>query len=450
MKTKRINYILLISDIFAILAAYFSAVFLRIGNPVNITLDTKFIISFIFLCIIVLISNYIFGLYDSVIIAFNFDSLILYSFSFIFIIIAGIIIFYIKPFVIGRRVFLYFLLYLSLLSTALRLLIFKIAYSILLRQNILFFGTEKECKELSKILSRYNEYDLVGVTKNKGLNADDFILNKSNTDKLFREKLEKADIIVIGDYRIDKELARELIEKRLNGKRIFDFSSFYEMLAQKVPIKLLDDEWFLICPGFEKVGDGFYSKVKRIVDVAVSTILLIISSPIFLIIPIIIKISSRGPIFYVQERCGLDEKRFKLMKFRTMVNNAEENGPQWASENDPRVTRVGKILRKLRLDELPQLINVLKGDMSLIGPRPERDYFIRELKAKIPYYSLRFYVKPGITGWAQINYRYGASLEDAIEKLAYDLYYIKNMSFLLDISIILKTIRVVLLGHGAR
>jgi exopolysaccharide biosynthesis polyprenyl glycosylphosphotransferase len=213
---------------------------------------------------------------------------------------------------------------------------------------------------------------------------------------------------------------------------------------------LLEDEWFLICPGFEKVGDGFYSKVKRIVDVAISTILLIITSPLFLIITIIIKISSRGPIFYVQERSGLDEKRFKLIKFRTMVNNAEENGPQWASENDPRVTRVGKILRKLRLDELPQLINVLKGDMSLIGPRPERDYFIRELKAKIPYYSLRFYVKPGITGWAQINYRYGASLEDAIEKLAYDIYYIKNMSLLLDISIILKTIRVVLLGYGAR
>jgi exopolysaccharide biosynthesis polyprenyl glycosylphosphotransferase len=217
-----------------------------------------------------------------------------------------------------------------------------------------------------------------------------------------------------------------------------------------LPIKLLEDEWFLICPGFEKVGDGFYSKVKRIVDVAISTILLIITSPLFLIIPIIIKISSRGPIFYVQERSGLDEKRFKLIKFRTMVNNAEENGPQWASENDPRVTRVGKILRKLRLDELPQLINVLKGDMSLIGPRPERDNFIRELKTKIRYYSLRFYVKPGITGWAQINYRYGASLEDAIEKLAYDLYYIKNMSLLLDISIILKTIRVVLLGHGAR
>jgi len=450
MKTKRINHILLLSDIFAILAAFFTAIFLRIGNPTNILLDNKFILTFILLGIIVLISNYIFGLYDSVIVAFNFDSLILYSFSFIFIIIAGIIIFYIKPFVIGRGIFLYFLICLSILSTAFRFLIFKIAYSILTRQNILFLGTEKEYEELSKILLRYNEYDLVHVTENKALNANYYILNQSNTEELLREKLEKADIIVIGDYRVNKELARELIEKRLNGKKIFDYSTFYETLAKKLPIKLLEDEWFLICPGFEKVGDGFYSKVKRIVDVAISTILLIITSPLFLIIPIIIKISSRGPIFYVQERSGLDEKRFKLIKFRTMVNNAEENGPQWASENDPRVTRVGKILRKLRLDELPQLINVLKGDMSLIGPRPERDYFIRELKAKIPYYSLRFYVKPGITGWAQINYRYGASLEDAIEKLAYDLYYIKNMSLLLDISIILKTIRVVLLGHGAR
>jgi len=450
MKTKRIKWALFLSDLFAIIASIFIAILLRYGNTFNISLNFNFVLSFIYLGLIILISYYIFGLYDNTKISLNIESLILYSFSLIFIIIAGLIIFYIKPFVIGRGIFIYFLICLSILSTVLRFLIFKIAYSILPRQNILFLGTEKEYEELSKILLRYNEYDLVHVTENKALNANYYILNKSNTEELLREKLEKADIIVIGDYRVNKELARELIEKRLNGKKIFDYSSFYETLAKKLPIKLLEDEWFLICPGFEKVGDGFYSKVKRIVDVAISTILLIITSPLFLIIPIIIKISSRGPIFYVQERSGLDEKRFKLIKFRTMVNNAEENGPQWASENDPRVTRVGKILRKLRLDELPQLINVLKGDMSLIGPRPERDYFIRELKAKIPYYSLRFYVKPGITGWAQINYRYGASIEDAIEKLAYDLYYIKNMSLLLDISIILKTIRVVLLGHGSR
>jgi len=177
----------------------------------------------------------------------------------------------------------------------------------------------------------------------------------------------------------------------------------------------------------------------------------IIIWPLVVLIALAIKIDSHGPVFYRQKWVGRDDQEFELIKFRTMVHNAEEGiGVVWAKQNDSRVTRIGKFLRLTRLDELPQLINVLKEEMSFIGPRPERPEFVKELKEKIPYYPLRHSVKPGITGWAQVNYRYGASVDDAIEKLQYDLFYIQNMSLLLEIRIFLKTIQVVLFGKGSR
>ena len=182
----------------------------------------------------------------------------------------------------------------------------------------------------------------------------------------------------------------------------------------------------------------------------ISVVALILAMPIMLLTALFIKLESRGPILYKQERIGKDEKTFELIKFRSMRVDAEANGAVWAMENDPRVTRVGKVIRRLRLDELPQLWNVLKGDMSFVGPRPERMEFVRYLKKEIPYYALRHAIGPGITGWAQINYPYGASTKDALQKLQFDLYYIKNMSVILDMYIIIQTIRVMLLKKGAR
>jgi exopolysaccharide biosynthesis polyprenyl glycosylphosphotransferase len=168
------------------------------------------------------------------------------------------------------------------------------------------------------------------------------------------------------------------------------------------------------------------------------------------LIALAVRLDSPGPVFFRQERVGKGEQPFTLIKFRTMRNDAEKNGAVWACKDDPRVTKVGHILRKTRLDEIPQLFNVLKGDMSFVGPRPERPEFVETLKEKIPYYSKRHFVKPGVTGWAQVRYPYGASVEDSLEKLRYDLYYIKNFSIFLDILIILETIKVVLFGRGAR
>jgi exopolysaccharide biosynthesis polyprenyl glycosylphosphotransferase len=191
--------------------------------------------------------------------------------------------------------------------------------------------------------------------------------------------------------------------------------------------------------------------LKRFADVGVAAVGLILASPLALLTAIAIKLDSPGPILFRQERVGQNEQTFVLYKFRSMCCGAEsKTGPVWAEENDPRVTRVGRIMRKLRIDEIPQMFNVLRGDMSFVGPRPERAFFVSSLKESIPYYQLRFAVKPGITGWAQISYGYGANETDAIEKLQYDLYYVKNMSPIFDLQIILETIKVVLLGKGAQ
>ena len=190
--------------------------------------------------------------------------------------------------------------------------------------------------------------------------------------------------------------------------------------------------------------------LKRVMDVGIAVLCMITLAPFFALIAVLIKVDSVGPVFYRQMRVGLRGQPYMIWKFRSMFNDAEKSGPRWAQQVDPRASRVGRWLRKLRIDELPQLINVLRGEMSLVGPRPERPVFVEELRGKIPYYDIRHTVRPGITGWAQTKFRYGASAEDAHVKLQYDLYYVKNLSLALDLRILTETIRVVLLGEGAR
>jgi exopolysaccharide biosynthesis polyprenyl glycosylphosphotransferase len=196
--------------------------------------------------------------------------------------------------------------------------------------------------------------------------------------------------------------------------------------------------------------DIYNINLKNIMDKTMAIIGFLITIPLMILTAICIKMESEGPVIYSQSRVGLDERPFILHKFRSMYLNAETNGAVWAKENDPRITRVGKIIRFLRIDELPQLWNVLKGEMSFVGPRPERLEFVRNLEKEIPYYMLRHNVKPGITGWAQVNYNYGASIKDALEKLQFDLYYVKNRGFLLDVYIMVRTLRVILFGIGSR
>lgn len=242
-----------------------------------------------------------------------------------------------------------------------------------------------------------------------------------------------------------------LIDCRLEGVEIVDLPSFFEMTATKVRLDLVPPSWLIFAPGFERgaVTEGF----KRSIDLLVSLLLLMISWPLMLLTAIAIKLEDglAAPVIYKQTRIGKRGKPFDIYKFRSMSVDAEKGErPQWARADDPRITRVGNIIRLLRLDELPQLLNVLKGDMSFVGPRPERPEFVDTLSQKIPYYNERHRVKPGVTGWAQINYPYGASDRDSMEKLQYDLYYTKNHSLMLDLIILLQTLEVVLFGKGAR
>jgi exopolysaccharide biosynthesis polyprenyl glycosylphosphotransferase len=255
-------------------------------------------------------------------------------------------------------------------------------------------------------------------------------------------------VIVATDIKFSDRELEQLMQLRLRGIPIYRLPDFYETLWYKLPSFLLQDKWLAFSAGFQLMPGRFKMRMKRLADLIIAGSLIIIMSPLMLLTAIAVKLDSRGPVFYSQIRTGLHGKAFRVYKFRSMYQNAEAQGAKWADKRDSRITRVGRWLRLTRIDELPQVWNVLRGDMSLIGPRPERPEFDIQLKQEIPYYELRYLVKPGITGWAQVLYPYGASVEDAYEKLAYDLYYIKNYSIWLDLAIVFKTIRVVLLGKG--
>lgn len=241
----------------------------------------------------------------------------------------------------------------------------------------------------------------------------------------------------------------ELLSCKLAGVAVVDAPTFYEQVQSKMLIENISPGWFIFSDGFRITP--IKRHLKRSLDILCALSGLLLTLPLFPILALLIKIDSRGPVFFTQTRVGERDKLFKVIKFRTMVHNAEAaTGAVWSQKGDPRITRIGRFLRVSRLDEIPQLLNVLRGDLSMVGPRPERPEFVQTLKKAVPFYSERHYVKPGLTGWAQVRYPYGCSVEDALEKLRYDLYYIKNFSLVLDLTIILRTVGVVLFGRGGR
>jgi sugar transferase (PEP-CTERM system associated) len=263
-------------------------------------------------------------------------------------------------------------------------------------------------------------------------------------------KLRVDEIVVaLSERRGGSMPLRELLECKVSGIRVSDMSTHFEKTLGQIRIDHVRASWLIFGDGFHQ---GIYrTAAKRLFDLVCALLLLVLSAPLLLATAVAIALEGKGPVFYRQERVGEDGRTFRVLKFRSMRVDAEEDGrPQWAAANDDRITRVGGIIRRFRIDEFPQLFNVLNGEMSLVGPRPERPFFVEQLTREIPYYSVRHSVKPGVTGWAQVRYKYGATVEDSLEKLQYDLYYVKNNSLFLDIVILFETIGVVLSGEGAR
>ncbi len=322
-------------------------------------------------------------------------------------------------------------------------------------RGVIVLGTGPLAKTIGNLIRSTNhQHILKGYVNMTGesvqVPAESIVCHGNDGGLVHTVRDKKADKLVVSlSERRGIFPLQDVLNCKFCGVEVVDAPTFYEEITGKLLIENITPSWFIFSNGFKMTSSRrFY---KRILDVVLSLIGLALTIPLFPLVALIIKIDSRGPVFLKQLRVGEMEREFTLYKFRTMRQDAEKNtGAVWAQKNDPRVTRIGRLLRKIRIDELPQLYNVLKGEMSFIGPRPERPEFVGELKKVIPYYSERHFVKPGVTGWAQIRYPYGASIEDAVEKLRYDLYYIKNISILLDMLIFFETIKVVLFGRGGR
>jgi sugar transferase (PEP-CTERM system associated) len=335
---------------------------------------------------------------------------------------------------------------------------FALRYQVLdcYRERILIVGAGESARHLARWMgdNLRSEYQLVGFADNDAARIGDIVAMGARVLTRFSElrqfSLGRVDrIIVAVDEKRGKLPMAELVQLRFAGLEIEEAASFFERTSGQLAVETMLPSWLVFSDGF-KVS-VVRRIAKRLGDIAVSLVVLILTAPVMLVTAALIALESRGPVLYRQRRMGRNGVEFDMLKFRSMVQDAEQkSGPTWAGQNDPRVTRIGRVIRKLRIDELPQVINVFRGEMSFVGPRPERKHFVEQLQKEISYYSLRMTVRPGITGWAQVQYRYGATVEDALYKLKYDLFYIKNSNALYDLWILIKTVKVVFMGSGAR
>ena len=329
----------------------------------------------------------------------------------------------------------------TLLFSAWRQLYNHLLKTSVLVNNVLFIGRNKESEQINQIIKNNPQlgYRIIKQIKPQNIQTP-FDLLEMATQKNIKT------IITAIDPHYDSKLVQSLYQCLPLKISFSDLPSFYEKILGKVPISSIGEIWFL--ENLTESQKNFYEAFKRIFDMLGAFVFGLVSLIFYPLIILAIKLDSSGHIFFKQRRISQDGQIFKVIKFRSMIEEAEKNGAQWADHQDHRITRIGNFLRKTRLDELPQMWNVFIGQMSFIGPRPERIEFVQQLEKEVPYYQIRHIVKPGLTGWAQVNFHYGASVQDSIEKLQYELYYIKHRSFILDLSILLRTIKIVLKGGG--
>lgn len=324
----------------------------------------------------------------------------------------------------------------------------------MLEKRLMIIGdgaTARECVELAGAGGGFQQFRVIGCVPVAGEQccvAASLVLPAELPLLMLARRYAADEIIVsVSDRRNGAFPVRQLLECAVGGVRVTDAASFFEREACQIRVDSLQPSYLIFGGGFDQ--GPLRAAVKRGFDLLASSAIGLAALPVMVLAALAIRLEDGGPVFYQQERVGRDNRLFKVLKFRSMRSDAEGDGkPRWATEDDPRVTAVGHWLRKLRIDELPQMLNVFRGDMSFVGPRPERAYFVEQLGREIAYYSMRHGIKPGITGLAQVRYSYGASVDDAVRKLQYDLYYVKNNSLFLDVLILIETVQVVLLGKG--
>lgn len=445
-------------DLAIIVSSIYLAIFLRLQTSVNLLAvyggATFFIIFAYLFCF------YLFDVYNTGYKIKSYDYLSRYLLAILIAALLIAVIFYFtppekSPLKFGRGIYAINVILVTVSSYIWRLFLNSIFITFKKLKRVVIVGAGTSGKTIYHELQNNDEFSIIGFLDDRHENNNKKIglhevLGGSN---LLSQMVDKGDIdvaVVSLTYKNNTNLIKDLLYSKMKGVEIYDIPHLYEELTAKMPVQYLTDSKIAFTTFLGLRKNIYMTRIKPPLDKFLAFIGLLLSMPFIIITSILIKIDSKGPVFYRQDRVGLVGKVFKLIKFRSMITDAEVNGAVWAQDNDPRVTRVGKIIRKIRIDEIPQMWNILKGEMSFIGPRPERPEFVQNLINELPFYAFRHCVKPGVTGWAQVNYRYGASKEDALEKLQYDLYYIKNLSFLLDLNILLRTVRVVLFGRGAR
>jgi sugar transferase (PEP-CTERM system associated) len=369
----------------------------------------------------------------------------------------GLLYFMVPGLLLGRGVFLIGMVLVTALVIMSRKLLDKAWQFTAPMQRVVILGTGQLALELARELTRRGDLSMklegfVGGIESRDKSEKVFgfpVLGPASEMEAIAKERAVSRIIVALEDRRGTLPTRELVTLKVQGVRVEDATSVLSGLTGRISLRAVKPSWFVFSDGFHR--SKWIDLLKRVLDLAAGAVGLAVSMPIMILVALAVRLESKGPIIFRQTRVGRMGKCFELLKFRSMSDDAEKaNGAQWASENDPRVTRIGRFLRKYRLDELPQLVNVIRGEMSFVGPRPERPCFVEELRKTIPYYDERHSVRPGVTGWAQVQYAYGSSIEDAFNKLEYDLFYLQNMSIFFDCAVILATVRIVTTGHGSR
>lgn len=425
-KTRQI--LLFLGDIFLLYLSLFLALAIGFLGNFNWGIFFEHLFPFSILYLFWLIIFYIFGFYDLNLLRTPLSFYIRITTSLLIILAMGMIFFYLFPIfgITPKTNLILNVLIFGFLFFIWRKIFYSLFSSYFLNK-VAIVDKNPEAKNLAKEIenSPYLGYKFV-----------DFLDPKENFfNKIQKEKIDT--LILALDFEKNPRIVQNLYQC-LPARIIFlDLARAYEIILEKIPITQLNQIWFL--ENLKEREKSLYEKTKRIIDIILSSLIILLTLPFWPLIALAITLEDKEHVFYKQERIGKDKKIFILYKFRSMIPDAEKEGPKWAEIKDERVTKIGNFLRKLHLDEIPQMLNVLKGDISLVGPRPERPEFVKNLEKEIPHYHLRHLLRPGFTGWAQIKFRYGRSITDAQEKFQYDLYYIKNRSLFLDLRILLKT-----------